>query len=347
MGNTIGQRKDINKLRNNTLKKIKLGAPCKYNFYIIRHGFSCSNFETTKIVDENPSKIKQKYLIMKEIGLKSLNEDSHLSNWGILSCNLLRKEYVEYFKDKHIDNLFVSPLIRTWETAYLLFGSNNINRFNIAKNIKEENPLKYLPLDPFDKQIDKFRDFIEYVNYLKKILNLKYNYNENYPIKPSKNIYNKVFLNNSLDKFIKEYIKENDKKNNFSSENNAIVVCHSQLIEDFMDKYKFNYNSNMLRNFKKRNNFVKDNNAYCIKITIDRSINKPLEECINAEIVNQGFPFPNQKELRELNLEVSDLCVSNQTKLLTRNSVDNKIQKEYEKILEINNNKYLIKNFGL
>ena len=40
---------------------------------------------------------------------------------------------------------------------------------------------------------------------------------------------------------------------NFSSENNAIVVCHSQLIEDFMDKYKFNYNSNMLRNFKKRN----------------------------------------------------------------------------------------------
>jgi hypothetical protein len=80
---------------------------------------------------------------------------------------------------------------------------------------------------------------------------------------------------------------------------------------------------------------------------VDRSTNKSLDQSISAELVNQGFPFPNKNQLKELNLEVNELCLSNENSNLTKNNIEEMIKKEYEMVLETNNKKFIIKNFGI
>ena len=344
MGANVSTKNEIASLKLNTIKKIKLGAPCKYNFYFIRHGFSCSNIQTTKIKDEVKSKIKQKYQMLKEIGKYSLNEDSHLTNWGIFSCNLLRKDYYNLFKDIKIDNLFISPLIRTWETAYLLFGASNINHFTIAPHIKEDNPLKYLPMENYTVQKERFKEFIEYVNYCDKLIDLNYNFKYNYPkYTIQEENYPMEYLNNSIDKFMKYYMKKYDKNTDFIKEKNVVVVCHSQLLENWLEKHEFNYNKNIPEKLKNRFNFLKDNNAYCIKITIDRS----SKEDFYTEIINPGFPYPNKKELKDINIVTSYLCRVGDEEIISRSEFDRMLKYEYDIVKKIYNKQKKFKNIKL
>ena len=141
----------------------------EYTFYFIRHAFSCANLSKKKKYKNSPSyslgrKIKYTYYQLKK--------DPHLANWGILSAAKLRKDYTELIENKRVDNLFCSPLIRTWETAYLLFGSEYISKFKIGPFIKEGGIGRSNNSYIYNKNKERFYDFIKYSTEVGNTINI-------------------------------------------------------------------------------------------------------------------------------------------------------------------------------
>ena len=130
---------------------IKMAFPKKYkrletpNKYIIqRHGYSCANLSKSK--GDN---------------LHGLIADPSLTAYGIYS--LLREQE----KPKEFDGtVFVSSLVRTWQTAILEYGRYGPLTIVVSPYIKEKHgwiaDYSNMPL-PLDKQISKMKEFMEFL----------------------------------------------------------------------------------------------------------------------------------------------------------------------------------------
>ena len=201
-------------------------------FYFIRHGYSCSNLNKKRI-----NKIDK------------LKDDSHLTNWGILS-SIYSGLYLQdtFFKDVKFDYTFCSPLIRTWETAACMF-SNKYNNFTVAPFLNEINKGKKSPKPTdYTKNIEEYYKFINYINFTcdKSLSYITENLNNEHLIKKQIKYINKCNIiydkdkysssytyNGNLEKFIKWFINKKD----FSKKMNVLVICHNNLMLNFLDKY--------------------------------------------------------------------------------------------------------------
>lgn len=115
-----------------------------------RHGFSCNNLKDVK-----GSKIAALY---------RKDPEPSLTMWGILQC--LDKS-IEISLDSKSQIVFVSPLVRTWLTATLLFlpHTNNL-KLQIAPYLKEHHQFSgdtgNLPATP-EQQVNKYTEFLNYL----------------------------------------------------------------------------------------------------------------------------------------------------------------------------------------
>ena len=199
-------------------KKLEQIDSGHYTFYFIRHGFSCTN-----LLKKKPGKFILSYIPI--LGLyDDENTDPHLTNWGIAgsirSGNEIRKIIFNEEndnkdnedKDNIFDTIFVSPLIRTWETSYCLFPT--MKNIIIAPHIREYTIILGKTVG-YQKVSDSFYSKSENINRFKNFKKCLENYNENL-LKKEKSI-----SNNRITKMIKNNI-ENIKKNGIYSENIGI-----------------------------------------------------------------------------------------------------------------------------
>ena len=132
--------KHYNKIAPFTYKEVK--TP---NTYIIqRHGYSCANLSKSKGDD-----------------LHGLTADPSLTAYGIYS--LLREQE----KPKGFDGtVFVSSLVRTWQTAILEYGRYGPLTIVVSPYIKEKHgwiaDYSNMPL-PLDQQMSKMEEFMQFL----------------------------------------------------------------------------------------------------------------------------------------------------------------------------------------
>ena len=293
-----------------------------YSFYFIRHAFSCANLSKKKATTSSHfalvRKIKYTYY--------QLQKDPHLANWGILSVAKLRKEYDRLFYSKKINNMFCSQLIRTWETAYLLFGSDNIEKFKIAPYVKEGAPGPSNNAYLYKKNTERFYDFVEYSTKVSTTLKIIKN-----EVKPLKTRYSKLFdkYDLSIDHKFKlpEYSGDINKKysgiynkadlsafiiwyiNNFKNQPSAICVSHGIAIRGLLKKlmperFKNNVDHENSYNMRKYN-------AYCYEVKIRGSINNKsdlLNNVVSIRLANNGVQIPEKGHINNLRFACNGLC---------------------------------------
>jgi hypothetical protein len=141
-----------------TLKPVDSISKITYTFH--RHGFSCNNLN-------------------KEFGaMYQLNdiEDPSLSLYGIFDI-LLNENSCRTYTQEYNGFIFVSSLIRTWQTATLLhFSEPNANRFIvISPYIKEEHGIAKgnMPLI-FEDQLRRMKFFFSLLNVIYRITSATY-----------------------------------------------------------------------------------------------------------------------------------------------------------------------------
>lgn len=137
--------------------------PVEVELIWIRHGESCSNL-ISPILSEYSEFINKKKVI-RHI------KNSHLSNFGISHIHSI-KEKSDFYQDLNPDLIVCSQLIRTIETAYLLFydklrsGNRNslLSKFFISPFISEFISLKMYetPHSPTDT-LSRFHQFQSYL----------------------------------------------------------------------------------------------------------------------------------------------------------------------------------------
>lgn len=321
-GKMIGKVGQVPEIKVNT-RQFPINSECyynKYNFYFIRHGLSCENIRDMFIkASTNSDFFKKKEIISQTIGEEFIG-DPNLCNWGIITCNLLKEEYLKLFSGIPIDNMYCSQFLRTWETAYLLFGDQNIKNFHVAPFIKEVTPFKYVIGTIYNQEKERFKIFVNYLNEMMVNFGIQNNFQIGFPkynLRKS-GAYPAEFSGSNIDEFIKFYIKNKPIFNRScpNDEVNVIVVCHSKLISDWIKKHNIPTN-----NLPKRNpngkGFFYENNGYCLKVSINtsqlsedfRELDKTSNIGIQSvEIVNQGFPEPTLDQVQELHMTSSKLC---------------------------------------
>ena len=120
-------------------------------FIITRHGFSCNN-------------------IKKHSQFLEKDNDPSLSVWGYIQTLIKSKQTPEFYTSKVV---FVSCLIRTWETAILLYLPNLTEKtitLIISPYLKEKHMIDKIdvgnwPMHLTD-QIHKFLLFLQYYTYI-------------------------------------------------------------------------------------------------------------------------------------------------------------------------------------
>ena len=125
----------------------------KFVFHFIRHAESCSN---------------QRQTINNSLR-KKMNSGSDIepfiSDKGILDCNDSKKIYKGYLTNK-ISNYFCSCLQRAWDSAYVLFGKENIEKFMVGPYLKEDRTSpSNLPV-LYNENVWRFNFFKEYADKL-------------------------------------------------------------------------------------------------------------------------------------------------------------------------------------
>lgn len=233
------------------------------NFYFIRHGFSCSN-AGAPIPD--PSLMKK--------GVKdSIKAGDEIKN-------LIGLE--------NFDNYFCSSLLRTWETALLMFP--NAHGIYIAPHLRERNR-NYDPDygNSYEKNKERLNNFFELLNKTEII---------NFP--EIKNIENKIIHFNDFEKKINNENSDGYKKvgsvvdfmqwyydkiapNEIKNHLNVIVISHTNIIhKDFFQEKVANPD---ILNVS--------NNNYCIKVSTNQ------DKDINSFEIDQIIPifngFPNTR----------------------------------------------------
>lgn len=200
-------------------------------YFITRHGYSCSN-DWRKNISSNPKYINTIFRI--------LLKDPNLHNFGIVkSINSKSKKI-----SSECDEFYVSPLIRTWQTASLMFP--NVKKMKIGPYLRERTFKKLDILNPssdiaypYKKNVYRFKIFNKYVKQ-------KYNINSTLNIvENDKKLKNQVYGPGDLKKFIKWH----SEKNNNSKK--VLIVCHGNLIKSLLAHKK-----RLIRKIKKVNNYI-------------------------------------------------------------------------------------------
>jgi hypothetical protein len=301
---------DNNTTDNNTNSIIRDSN--EITFYFFRHGYSCFNIYKDKTIFGMVVKYKS-----------DINKDPHLTNWGILA-SILSGKYLK--SNKNFNNIkfeksFVSPLIRTWETAACMFTENE---YIIGSYLREGRPSnksqKYsittgasdIPYSYNDnlKRFDEFKNFLfeeskqksfKYIlNELNKNSNDKYIFDQIDKINkiniifPNNNKYNnKHLLKGNLEMFMLWVI------NNYPNLNgNVLVICHGTLIlKDFIKKYLDQNKYNNIKDISHNNNFgfkvkVEFNKNNYTQNEIKKNNKENLFKIINIEKIFSGIKKP-------------------------------------------------------
>lgn len=265
-------------------------------FWIFRHGYSCTNMDRIH---------KKRFIYLLSLALTGYT-DPHLTNIGINTSKLAG----EYIKKNiniptKINKVYVSPLIRTWETLSCMFP--NIKSAEIGSYLREGNftPQKKEIIKnlsdkpyPYNKNIERFETFKNHVynntNHEKITTKIKYK---------SDKYDNSHTLQGNLDTFILWCAKRCKNKDN------VLVVCHGQLIKNFIKKY----NESL---YKKIKSYFHNNNfGIKVKITYKNRYNKnTLDESLNTknidffENINIQFIFKGIKNIKKYTYEINKNC---------------------------------------
>lgn len=268
----------------------------KFVFYFIRHAESCSNQQQTK---------SERYFSK----LKKFNSGSEIepfiSDKGILDCNDSKQKYKDYINPKLISNYFCSCLQRTWDTAYVLFGEDTIEKFMVGPYLKEDmKSPSNLPV-LYNENVWRFNFFKEYADKLIKKLNqqqLQSNSTGSQSQSNSANsqkinrqnskncprysgdgsaLYPPIYYESDLDKFILWYIENFKLLNKCNNSNNSnkkievVVVCHSHIIQEFVkkrmsfDKFNEELKKKDINNITKYEDYFKKYFNYCISVNVE------------------------------------------------------------------------------
>lgn len=257
-------------------------------FYFVRHGYSCHNLTTEKMGVDFRRFFRGKHT------------DPHLSNWGILASILsginLEKKITK------ISDIFVSPLLRTWETALCMFG-NFTKNIKVAPYLREESHFGIYsyassPRDFAENQLlfsnfklhlvendTTFTDIIsnnaKIKNKIKQIINSR--------IVLSKNLnLNNYESPGDLTKFVKWCVANNKKSRNI------LAVAHGKLLGNY-------YKSLTGENYVNNNNKI-------IKSVYNYSLTKGLT-LKSIDIFYEGTMGPTKEELKKIKT-VCSLCSS-------------------------------------
>ena len=148
-------------------------------------------------------------------------------------------------------NVYVSPLIRTWETAYLMYPK--ATNIKVAPYLREfsdkipgKKPQKSHFLDGasdtpflFDKNKKRFEEFKNYVTHLKdnkyyeKLNNIEFKNIIIEPYEPYDENNPRYFAQGSIENFIKWYLKNIQDKNS-NDEEKILVFCHKNLLKNLL-----------------------------------------------------------------------------------------------------------------
>uniref|UniRef100_A0A6C0HWW6 Uncharacterized protein n=1 Tax=viral metagenome TaxID=1070528 RepID=A0A6C0HWW6_9ZZZZ len=129
------------------------------NTYIIqRHGFSCANLQKAKDKKKNRGVWHAK---LTNPSLHARVEDPSLTSYGIYS--LLRKEEIP---TGFTGTVYGSSLLRTWQTAILIYGKFGPLKIIVSPYIKEKHgfalDLSNMPL-PFEQQMAYMEQFMQFL----------------------------------------------------------------------------------------------------------------------------------------------------------------------------------------
>jgi broad specificity phosphatase PhoE len=187
------------------------------NFIFIRHGYSCANYAQDKWD-----------LLAKQ------NYEPHLTDYGIIG-SIVAGEHISKQVDIKNADIFVSPLLRTWETLKAMFP--DCKKATIAPYTKEDinvpNILKSFLIGkddtakPFQENYQKFiKVFMPRYNEIKKSLAI----NDDNLVIDHTNYNNSPAYTDGGDllKFIENY--KGDK-------NTVVVICHKYIMMQLLKKF--------------------------------------------------------------------------------------------------------------
>ena len=260
-----------------------------HTFYFVRHGYSCANYAK----DLNNR-------FTRYLDTKFDLRDPHLTDYGIIGSidggNKINNNKLSELKS--IKKIYVSPLIRTWETAFLMFNGLE-EKCKVAPYLKETNfgapiietrdnkPLSYEEnkkrFNEFKKHLDKntfkFKPPNTLTNYLNEIKQKK-----TFPSFDEKKNYDDKYLGKGdINKFIRWVINEDDKK----PKEKYIVVAHGNIIREFLKKYTDDSKKKTIDKYTKNNNFI-------FKVDLNYNIELKDYSISRIELIAEGVKKPDE-----------------------------------------------------
>ena len=225
----------------------------------------------------------------------STSKEPHITNWGIISAT--RASRKKLMKSIKAEEFYVSPLLRTWETVACMFP--HVKTFKIGQYLREGNKLfksqskkeivgytntpgtkkeQLKRFDDFKKHVSTLTDFLSKKE-IKKIQNTRI-IRRNYTKKDT--------LKGDIDLFIQK-TKFKKKK--------ILVVCHGNIIQEFMKKY---ISEKTFKTFRRKIKKSANSNLYGIKVLCDKN-----KKILSVKIIFYGYS--NKKIPKKIN-EFNDLC---------------------------------------
>ena len=289
-------------------------------FYFFRHGLSCTNLlHKINLIKYIKNIYDKKY------------RDPHIVNWGIIG-SILSGKYIKENIIKNIifDHVYVSPLLRTWETLTCMFP--DIKKFEVAPYLREGISKKKIISSTFfsniydtpyslSTNIIRYNNFVHYLqnNTLMKILQKKNIYIENSIQKHSYKKYKKTNVQNTKIHYSPSFIKKN-KKDNYNNDmfdnkgdiykfitwckehvkdkENILTICHGTiLLADFIKEYICPSEFKKIRH-------IRHNNNYGFKVKVRYYKDKIA---IKPTLLYNGFYIPSDDILSSMSLDCS-LC---------------------------------------
>lgn len=282
----------------------------KVSFYFTRHAYSCAN-------------LLKKTSIFK---LHKIIKDPHISDIGVVSSLKMSKK-IKKIKYNHI---FVSPLIRTWETLLTMYGFSETARAQcpykrclhhnvyVAPYISEYNKIN-IPIVTLDNSPYQYSTQLDRLKLFKRYVYLKYKIKYPNKFKPKyRGIYTSKYTSGgNITKFIQWYINTYKIK-----KNNVLIISHGDVLRQFLKKiYKMLYNKNNIPlTIRHNNNFI-----FKLTLSYDTAINNILNNNdiftlykkkivkLSCKIINHGIKTPSLNEIKHIKVPFM------KTKKITKN----------------------------
>jgi len=287
-------------IQNQTILTTQISNRKSFKLYFVRHGFSCANMYNEL------AKRKTFGLVSTEKTLQTTIQDPNLTDYGLISSKYVGNT----FCISNIHKFFVSPLIRTWETALgFLHNAQESITLQVAPFTKEQsgdfsktvgrNRDNY-PYD-FATNVDRFtrvKSLIAKNNVMYRLNNLD---NVNVQTMDGSGVYsNDYYKEGNLLEFISyinKYINDNE---------NVMLFGHSHVLQHILKQVKKEkifpqvfingavYTPQELSEFldnKKKN--VLNNNTYVWEFEIENG------EITTINLVNNGIVKPSPEQINE------------------------------------------------